>query len=47
MREFGERLAPLPRIRLWHWSFHPLTALAGGLVVLAVALAGLVAAVLT
>ena len=47
MRELGERLAPLPRIRLWRWSFHPLTALAGGLVVLAVALAGLVAAVLT
>jgi membrane protein DedA with SNARE-associated domain len=47
MRELGERLAPLPRIWLWRWSFHPLTALAGGLVVLAVALAGLVAAVLT
>ena len=42
-----ERTAPLPPVQLWRWSLHPLAALAGGMLVLGVAVAGLVAAVLT
>lgn len=46
-RGIGERLAPLPSIRFLRWSFHPAAALVGGVIVLAVAVAGVVAAVLT
>lgn len=46
-RSLGERLAPMPPLRVGRWSFHPATALAGGMVVLAIAVAGLIASVLT